>query len=1027
MERFIRFFVERHLLVNVMAVGVVILGAVLIVDVPREFIPTIDTPIINIRASLPGASARDIETKITIPIEEAIDELDGVDKYHTIIADNISITTVELYDDFNSDQISIAERDIREAIDSITDFPPEMDDEPVIDQFDPGKRPILEVALSGPIDNLVIVARDLQQKLRTVEGVARVTLVGLQDPEVRVLVDPVRAREHGVTLLEIINAIGRRNVSSTGGMLESASDRRQVIMWSRFDNPLQVGDTVLKASPGTGTLRVSDVARVELAREDTGLITHTNGVPGISLVVRKRENADMIDAVERIREIVAETQMPASVSYVLVNDESFFTKNRLELMLNNGLLGMILVSVVLFLFMRLQPAIWVLIGIPVVFMGSLVIFANVGITLNVMALTGFIIVLGMVVDDAVVVSERIVALRVRGLSAVEAAVAGTVEMARPVTAAALTTVLAFLPMTAVGGLPGKIVWQIPAVVVMCLAFSLIESFCILPSHMSRVTTNATVAKRDFVLRLEQSYRRALIWILKHRSLVVLVAMSLLVFIFTVIRPMIPFVLIPQDDADALFVKVTAPIGTPLEQTEALVANLEQQIAAISKEDLVAVTARIGHQDTKGIDRERGEVESEAIITALFKNLDRKYTNSEWIQVLSRHLQLPADIHLVFQSEYMGPPTDEPVTIHILNNDDSTRRATAAQVANYLRSMPGVTEIEIDERPGTPQIDLAVNYEKLALRGLDATDVGTTLSAAFFGIEATEHRSLDDTTELRVQFDPAVRGDLDAFLETRVRSRTGELVSLRDVVNPVEIPAVNRVFHRNGYRAATVRASFVPGSGLSALSFAGQLEEELFPRFSDIPELQIFNGGEALQTQKTTADLGRAAVLVVLGITVVIWLLLGSLLETLFVVLVIPFAVAGVMLTFFIHNMPLSMTALMGAIGLAGVVVNASIVMVDAIHRRRRESHIETSAQSQEIILDVVVERLRPILVTTLTTLGGVLPTAYGIGGYDTMVSPMSLAIGWGLVFSSLVTLFLVPVLYSMANEPKLKRFRLSSH
>ncbi|MCY3796063.1 MAG: efflux RND transporter permease subunit, partial [Gammaproteobacteria bacterium] len=364
------------------------------------------------------------------------------------------------------------------------------------------------------------------------------------------------------------------------------------------------------------------------------------------------------------------------------------------------------------------------------------------------------------------------------------------------------------------------------------------------------------------------------------------------------------------------------------------------------------------------------------------------------------------------SEYFGPPTDQPVTVHVLSNDDAIRRGVAFEIESHLRSIPGVVEVEVDERPGTPQLQLNLNYEKLARLGLSAQDVGTTLAAAFYGIEASEHRDLDDTTELRVQFDPGARLDLEALLETPVRAASGQLARLRDVVEPMQLPAVTRIHHRDGFRSATIRASFTQGSGLTALSFAQRLEQELFPRFDGLPDLYVFNGGEAEATQETTAGIAVAAALAVVGIGIVIWLMLGSLLEALFIMLVIPFAV--VFLIFFLHGLPMSMFAMMGAVGLAGVVVNASIVMVDSIHRRVRAGDGDGDRNSH--IIEAVTERLRPIMVTTLTTLGGVLPTAYGIGGYDPIVSIISLAVGWGLAMSTLVTLFVVPVLYSLAGD-----------
>ena len=784
-----------------------------------------------------------------------------------------------------------------------------------------------------------------------------------------------------------------------------------------------MGRTILRFRPGAGALHIRDIARIERSREDTGLIVHANGRRGVSLLVKKREAADIIDTVEQVRAALAAAPVPDSIEMAPIGDESVMISNRLELMFTNGLIGLVLVTVVLFLFVRPAPALWILVGIPVVFMAALTLVGPFGMTLNLMALTGFIVVLGMVVDDAVVVSERIALKHAQGLPPQQAALAGTREMLAPVTAAALTTMLAFLPLTVLGGLPGKIIWQIPAVVVLVLLFSLFESFFILPAHQSTLSARANLEKRRFMLVLEARYRRAVQWVLAHRLTTLAIALAVFAVIMVFVRPMVPFVLFPQQDADRLMIKVTTPPGTSLEQTEAVASDLAAQLLEITADDIEAITSRIGHQNTDALEKGFGEADNEALLILQFRRWPRSYTNAQWIELLPDSLRVPGNVRALYQSEYFGPPTDLPVTVHVLSNDDEVRRGVAFEIERYLQATPGVIEVQVDERPGTPQLELNLNYEKLALRGLDPETVGQTLAAAFYGIEASEHRDLDNTTELRVQFDPAARGDLDALLEVPVRSATGELVRLRDVVEPIEVPSLTRIYHRDGYRAATVRASFLESSGLTPLSFAARMEAELFPRFERIPGLFVFNGGEAVETQKTTARMGVAALLAVVGIALVIWLMLGSLLEALFVMLVIPLAVAGVFLVFFLHGKPMTVFAMLGAIGLAGIVVNGSIVMVDSIHRSLQGTAESARGEAAERMVGAVVERLRPIMVTTLTTLGGVLPSAYGIGGYDPIVSIVSLAIGWGLAVSTLVTLFLVPVLYSLAGDLRRLTFR----
>ena len=1022
MESLIRGALNRHLAFNIIAAAIVVLAFYIGQDIPRSFLPSIEMPRLTITATLPGSSARDMETKVTIPIEEAIDTVDGVDDYATTISDSVSVTQVDLYLDSSDEQVATAIQDLRDAIDGITDFPAEMEDRPIFSQFNPGKQAIVELALAGPMATLVPLAKDLEFRLEQLPTISRATVVGLQDPEVRVLVDPDRANTLGVTILDVVQAVQRRNVSSTGAVLEAAADRKQVTLWSRYEDPIEVADTIIRADPGLGVVRVRDIGRVEAGREDTGLLTHTNGQTGLSIVVRKRENADELDAIDQVRALVDASTLPTGVTLDYVNDITFYTRNRLEVMLTNGLIGSLLVGLVLFAFMRRDAAVWVLVGIPIVFCGAVATLPAFDMTINMFTLNGFVIVLGMVVDDAVVVAENIVSHRERGLTPLEAAAKGTAEMVQPVVAAALTTALAFGPIIAMGGLPGRVMWQIPAAVCLVLLFSLLESFFILPAHMAS-SKKAVSERRPFVTRLEQVYRKALNFCFRQKTIVLLSAFVVLIVILGVIRPLVPVVQFPQDDARLLNVQVTTPLGTSLEQTEAIATNLQRQIRQITAADFKTITARIGHQDVNGGEKSRGEAENEALLSIVFRDLNRERTNVEWIEVLNQELVPPAGVSLTMQSEIVGPPTGRGVTVHVRANDNEQRRAIAYEVLAFVEASDGINQIDVDERTGTPKLNLNPDYDKLALLGLDPQDVALTVQASFFGIEASEHRDMEDTTELRVLFDPAARGNLEAFLDTPLRARDGNLVRLRDVVNPVTTPGLDRIYHRDGFRTATVTAGFTPDSPYTALSYATVLEQQLLPRYADMPGVQVYIGGEAADTEETTGALGSVALLVVIAIAVVIWILLGSLVEALFVVIVIPFALAGVILAFFLHGAQLSMVAAVGTIGLAGVVVNASIVMLDAIHRRLAE---EGNSRAQlEIITDAVVSRLRPILVTTLTTLGGVLPTAYGIGGYDMLVSPMSLAIGWGLAFSTGVTLFVVPVLFMVAQDIN-RRFKRGS-
>jgi len=1016
MERIVRYFVDRHLLVNVITIAVVAVGITTMFRTQVEGFPTIDLPAFIITAELPGAAARDVESKVTIPLEEAIAEVDGIDHYTTVITQNRSVTTVDLDVDTPREKILESEREMREAVDGITDFPPEMRNDPRFFRLDPSKQPVLELALAGPPDLLPAIAKELERRIRLLPEIGDVNIVGLPDPEARVYVDPDLALAHGVTLLDVARVLERRNVSATGGALETADARRQVVMWGRFEDPAEIGDTILRFDPADGAVRVRDVARIELGREDTGLVAGTNGRAGLSIIPQKKSDGDLVRAQRSIVKLLEATPLPPGVEASIVNDSSYQIRNRLEILASNGIMGIVLVAAIVFLFLAPSAATWVCVGVPIVLLGVVVAMPQFGIGINFVSTVAFVVVLGMLVDDAVVISEKILLKRQEGLSPRDAAIAGTVEVATPVIASALTTLLAFAPLLAIGGFPKRIMWQLPAVVCISLVLSQLEAFTLLPAHMSMVRSDAQPRpKRRFMLRLEDAYRTLLVRMLPRRGRVIAGFAIVWLVIMVGIAPTMQFQFFPQDDARAFFIKVKTPIGTPIERTEAVLDAIQAQIPPIMGTDLSGMTARVGHQDILGIDREYGSAENEGLISVYIDLERRRSTAGDWIERVKQELRVPGDAEVVYEAAVDGPPGLEPVRVFVLSNDDMLRREVALEVKHFVEGK-GAIDVDIDERPGMRQLDLELDHEKLALRGLDAATVGATLQAAYYGLLATEIRDVEDTTDVRVLFEPSARQSVDALLDAQVRNASGQLVALRDVVRPVEIPALAAIRHRDGVRAASVVGSLGPHSPYTSSTLAELMEAELLPRYAARSDIAIEIAGEVVQARRATGDLASVFVLSVIGITCVIAVMLGSFLEAAFVVAIVPFSVAAVVLTFFTHGMHFSMLALIGTVGLAGVVVNSSIVMIDAVHHAQLRVTGANELARTDAMLDALVARLRPILVTSLSTLGGVFPTAYGLGGYDAVMSPMSLALGWGLALSTIVTLFLIPSLYVTAND-----------
>lgn len=1010
----IRFFLRRPALVHVITIAVLAVGLLIVSRSQREGFPAVTINQVMVTTVLPGASPADVEAKITQPIEEQIREVDGVEEYSSVSQEGMSQITVDLYEDLGADEVKEVERDLQKAIDAIQDFPDELDAPPVLSRFNPAKRPVLEIALSGADTQKLRQAIDvLRPRLEEISGVGEVNLVGLGDPEIEVLLDPVRARAQQVTLDELMAALRGRNLASTGGRLTAHPLNRQVVLSGEYRDLDEIGETILRFhGQSGGALRVEDVAWVRETVEDTGLRVHSGGRPSVNLIVRKRESADILDTVDAIYALLDEVELPEGVETATFNDVSRQTRNRLDVVITNGIGGVVLVLGVLLLFLSGRIAAWVAFGLPFALLGVAAGLPALGISINMVSLAGFVLVIGIVVDDAIIIAERIAFHLEAGCEPEEAAVKGTKEMAVPVIGSSLTTILAFSPLFLLGGIPGKFSWAIPAIVILTLVVSLFECFFILPSHIiGKGERSKALAKPKarFVKALERAYARSLRKILPYGGLVVLV--FVLIFAGTVqyMRTSIPVVLFPQDDSEAFYLKITAPLGTPIERTEAVTRSLEQQIPQIVGDDLDAVTARVGHQDFHQTEREIGSAEHEAHISAYLIN-EREHAAHAWITRIKQDLQVPEGVEVIYQAKQIGPPMGRPVEVHVSSNDDALRRRAANEVRAYLASLPGVTDLDSDQRPGIRQVDLRLDHRRMALEQVGVDTVSRTVKAAFFGLPVTEMRDLDERIDIRVRFDPAARSDLDLLLSTPVRGQDGRIHALRELVEPIEFDALAAYHHRNGIRTTTLTGSIDPSSGETAKSLAARIERELLPRYRDqAPELRVLIGGEATKTDETLGEMPLVFALALIGIVMVVMLLTGSLTQALFVVSAVPLGLIGVVWAYATHQIPISLFALLGVTGLSGVVVNDSIVMVTSLNRTGLGDG--GLAELVAEVADIASERLRPVMLTTLTTVAGVMPTAYGLGGRDALLSPMSLALGYGLIFATTITLVLVPSLY----------------
>lgn len=1005
-----RFFLERPIMVTITVLGVFIYGGISAYNARKEGFPEISLNRVTIRTIYPGASSHDVELNITVLIEEALEKVEGIKEVTSHSEEGLSTITVEADNNATAEQFRKLYNDVEQVVTEIDDFPEDIDGRPTISEFTSGDIPVFEVAFQGEYPVLKPYLDKLEQKITRMPGIAYVDMVGLPDPEVQVLVDPKKAAGRNIGLADIARAIQARNLEGSGGTLESFTSEKKVVFVSKYENYREILDTVLRANFEGYATTLKDIATVKILPKDNKLIVRNNGRHGAVLSVKKTGSSDLVKVVDKVRETLEAEKMPEGVTYKVLLDQSHFTRNRISLLLSNAGMGFVLVCLILLAVFNFGQAFWTAFGIPFTLFALVIFMEPLGVTINLISLGGFIIIIGMLVDDAIVIAEEVASNREKGMPPAEAAVAAVRHMALPVTGAVLTTIVAFSPLFQVGGFPGKFVWAIPLIVIVGLLLSLFESFFILPAHLAHLKQNGDGERRKhFVVWLEHKYRYLLTRVLHHPLkflglLAVFLVLSVLALRFHLVKD--PF---PQEAAEGFTLKITSPPGTPVRVSEDIIREVENILAGLPEKERVGFSARVGtHSEASNMnlgtqanlarvfvyltpyaDRHRTAREIMAAVQKAGRDrLGKKYPDTELLAELSR----------------LGPPMGKPVEIRVIQNDDTKRNLLAKDIRSYLAGLPGVSGVTDDDIRGKNELNLKMDYESLAASGLRVADVLTALRIAFDGQVVTSMTTLDGELDFRLRLNEAGRSDPGFIGHLPMTNQYGQIIRLETFTKIKEQEAPGSRFHIHGDRALTITANID-----LELTNPGEVMEMVDREFGTRPEAEIEFAGQPVETNAIFADLGVSAVVALVGIFFIISMFLNSFRRTFAIVLPLPFLVIGVVFTLVTHGLPVSMLAGMALVGLMGVVVNDSIVMVHRIEEKISEKFTEGR------LVQAAVERLRPVLLTTVTTVAGVLPTGYGIGGYDPFLSQMCLVTAYGLLFASCLTLFLVPVFYHLGH------------
>ncbi len=1021
-HRFYAFFVHRPLLVNLLMVFAVVAGMAATSFMNFQSFPKVDLGIASVTTYRPGASSEDVELSITVPLEEEILTVDGVDKLLSASMEGLSVITVRL--DPDAEDSAKILTDLQKAVDrAASELPADLPSKPLVDELSSTKMPVMEIHITGEVSEEALrrTARQLEDSLREIPGVAGVDKVGYRKREVRILLDPDRLQRLGVSYAEVESAIRQRNVRDSGGSLESFVAEKKVLVVGQFDHPKEVEEVIVRTAGPGDFVRVRDVAEVVLDYEDWKVRSRTDGRVGIALLVRKKAEADGLDTARAVRDFVASARRatPPGVELLMVNDISRFTYDFLDILTGNAALGFVLVFAVLLAFFHFRLAFWVAVGLPVAIAITFAAMPFAGLGVDVMTLTAFILVLGMLVDDAIVTGEAIERQRELGLEPAEASVRGVASVARPVIVSTLTTVLAFAPAAFLGGYEGKFLWALPVMALLALGGSLIECQLMLPAHLAHSIGTAPRPKRWFEA-VQRRYDRLIDWLIARRyaTIAAFVAGCLLIVAWGALT--IRFKLYPEIDVDTFFLKVELPEGSSFERTAEKVRELEDMVReVVPAVDLLNINTQVGHHDTDLYGAQEGLSPAWALITVFMAPQGERTTDSnDAIATLRRRTrELPDYKSIGVRPIEDAPVLGKPVEVEVIGNDPS-RFELARILKEYLESADGVTEAWTSYRPGKDVVRLDLDHEALASRGLTVADVTRAVRIAFDGAVIDELRTVEEKIEYRLQFRPSEQGKMETLRHLVIVNSKGLPVPLRAVADFEIRPGEAAIKHYFGERTTTVYADIDPKQTSTAAinaELAGFVEEQgLLHRFE---RLRLWFGGEIEQQRDAVGNAGTAFALCLVSILFLLVVLFNSLTQPFLIMAVVPFGFTGVIAAYALQGIEMSMLAFIGILGLAGVLVNDSVVMIDVLNRRKDK---KTAAfLSDPEIGRGARERLRPVVITSVTTVAGLAPAAYGLAGSNPFMTPIVMAIAWGVAFGTFVSLLFLPCLY--AAEQDLRR------
>jgi len=1010
---------------------IMVLGIISLINLKIDLFPEMNLPVALVVVQYSGTGPEEMETLVTRPLEETLSAVHNVKSINSFSQQGSSVIMLQ----FNwGTDMDFAILEIREKVDLVEGMLPEGCEEPLIFKMDPSMMPVYTIAMSGDIGQWELrqLAEDeIKNRLERIEGVASVDISGGLEREIKIKIRPEVLQAHGLSLSQIVQTLSSENFDVTGGRAFQGEKEYLVRVLGQFSGVEEIGEVRISTASG-GSIRLGDISEIEEGYKDVKSYSMVNDKPSVALFVSKQSDANTVEVSRGIREALKELEgkLPAGVELLTIVDQAEFIEKSISNVVQNIIVGGFLAVFILFLFLRsIQNTLIIGLSIPISLVATFVLVYFRGLTINMMTLGGLALGVGMMVDNSIVILENIFRHRQQGEGAIEAALNGSNEMSLAITASTLTTIAVFSPIVFVEGLASQIFSPLALTVSFSLLASLAVALTLIPMLASRVFPPAvenykSTADRRSILKkmlyvwgvllegVNEKYRNLLSWAITHKKIVVLITVASLIVSIALI-PFIGVEFIPQMDEGLLSVNIEMPQGTRLERTEEVVEEVKEIIEKQPEVETIFVTVGSQLGQSSAFMSGEGESEYARIDVQLVEKNKRERSTNDVVEALRKEIQkIPGAEFEVSASNSLMPGGEissfsDPISVEIKGQEIGTLEKIANDIAEIISLVPGTREVEVSMENANPQAQVVVDRNKASFYGLSVSQINNAVRGSIEGQVATRYRTGSDEIDVRVYLDNEGDLSLNELEDLELTTPTGVQIPLKEVAE-VKITEGPSVIERKDQTRTVAVTSKLHGRDL------GHVMEDIQEKLKDynLPSgYTIEYGGESKEMAEAFGDLGFALILAVALVYMILAGQFESFLYPFVIMFSMPVTIVGVVLGLLLTGRSFNIPAFIGVIMLAGIVVNNAIVLVDYINQLR-----DRGLSREEAILEAGPHRLRPILMTTLTTVLGMLPLAFGFGEGAEVRAPMATALIGGLTTSTLLTLVFVPVMYILLED-----------